>query len=53
MPDRDGGRAPVGCLRVADINIIVGKNRTSNRADEHGVVLDAQLCNGFGQKFVD
>src|SRR5690348_8798976 len=39
-------------LHVAYVEIVVGKDRASDRADEHGVVLQAEFFDCFGNQLV-
>ena len=47
-----GGCATVRGLHVAGVEIVVGEHRAADRADEDGVILDAQFLQGFANQFV-
>ena len=46
------GRAPVRGLHVADVEVVVGKHRAADRADEDGAILQAQFFDRFGDQLV-
>jgi hypothetical protein len=40
-------------LKIADIEIVVGENRASDRAYENGAVLGAEIVNRLGDHFMN
>ncbi len=49
---RDRGRAAVRHLDVADVKVVVRKDRAANGIDEHGAILRAELVDGLGHVLV-
>src|SRR6516162_8496416 len=52
-PGGRGGSASVGDLHVANIEVVVGKHRTPDRADENGLILQFQVFNGLRDQLVN
>jgi hypothetical protein len=52
VSERHGGRAPVGRLRVAGIEVVEQKNRAADRRHHHAALLDAELHQCFGHELV-
>src|SRR6516225_9487777 len=48
----DRRRASVRGLNVANIEIVIGEDRTADRAHQHRAVLNLKLVDGFGNQFM-